>query len=238
MDDTTTTDSQSAEASEETSQLEQAIDTTAEVAADETQTDTGSDSVPQETDEDLAWLKNKGLDPTDPEFAKKAAQLARNTEREFHKTRQDAKSQLQEAATNSYTEDEYADPTAQRLQVVETRLAVQDFYTANPDAKDMDADMAKIVQAKPYLAGDLEAVYAIAKAGKYEADLKAAETKGRNAAKAEIARTSGAALPTGNASDSTPAPALTRQAIANMTAAEYASRREEIFAAQQAGKLN
>lgn len=234
MEDTTTTDSLPAEASEDTSQLEQAVDNAAEVATDETQTPTESDSAPQETEDDT-WLKNKGVDPSDP---KAVAEAWRKAEQEFHKTRQDAKSQLQTAATNSYEEDEFADPMAQRLQVVETRLAVQDFYSAHPDAKDMDADMAKIVTAKPYLAADLEAVYAIARAGKYEADLKTAETKGRTAAKAEIARTSGAALPNGNASDSTPAPVLTRQAIADMTAAEYASRRDEIFALQQAGKIH
>ena len=233
MEDTTTTDSLPTEASEDTSQLEQAVDNAAEVATDETQTPTESDSAPQETEDDT-WLKNKGVDPSDP---KAVAEAWRKAEQEFHKTRQDAKSQLQTAATNSYEEDEFADPMAQRLQVVETRLAVQDFYSSHPDAKDLDADMAKIVQAKPYLAQDLDAVYAIAKSGKYEADLKAAENKGRTAAKAEIGRASGAALPRGNAHDSTPAPVLTRQMIADMSAAEYAGRRDEIFAAQQAGKI-
>lgn len=234
MEDTTTTDSLSTDSSEDTSQLEQAVDNAAEVATDETQTDpTESDSAPQETEDD-AWLRNKGVDPSD---SKAVAEAWRKAEQGFHQTRQEAKSQLQTAAASSYEEDEYADPMAQRLQVVETRLAVQDFYSSHPDAKDLDADMAKIVQAKPYLAQDLDAVYAIAKSGKYEADLKAAENKGRTAAKAEIGRASGAALPRGNAHDSTPAPVLTRQMIADMSAAEYAGRRDEIFAAQQAGKI-
>lgn len=236
MEDTTTTVSQSPDASEDTSQLEQAIDTSAEVATDETQTaPTGSDSESSdETDEDLTWLSNKGVDASNP---KAVAEAWRKAEQEFHKTRQEAKSQLQEAASNSFEEDEYADPTAQRLQALETRIAVQDFYANNPDAREMDADMAKIVASKPYLAGDLDAVYAIARAGKYEASLKEAENKGRSAAKADIARASGAAMPRGNASDSTPAPKLTREAIGNMSSEEYASRREEIYALFNSGKL-
>lgn len=235
MEDTTTTESSSQDvSSEDTSQLEQAIDDTAEVATDE-QTD-GSEAASPDTDEDLAWLRNKGIDPEDPEFARKAAQLARTTEREFHKSRAEVKSQLQDATSASY-EDEYGDPTAQRLQVLETRVAVQDFYSSNPDAKDMDADMAKIVQEKPYLAQDLDAVYAIAKSSRYESELKAAETKGADRAKQEIARSSGAPLPKGNASSDVPAPKLTREQIGNMSAQEYATRRDEIYAAFNSGKL-
>lgn len=237
MEDTTTTDSQSPDvSSEETSQLEQAIDESAEVATDEQTNE--SESTSPDTDEDLAWLKNKGLDPEDPEFARKAAQLARNTEREFHKSRTESKkSQLQAAVSNSYEDDEYADPNDQRIRTLETHFATQQFFDANPGAKEMDGELAKILTERPHLAGDLEAVYAIAKSSRYEAELKAAETKGATRAKQEIARSSGAALPKGNAQDNVAAPKLTREAIGNMTSDEYASRREEIYQAFNSGKL-
>ena len=239
MEDTTTTVAPLPEPSEDTSQLETAVETAAEVATDETQTDQ-SDSTSHDDDEDITWLQNKGIDPSDPKALSATAKLLRDNEREFHKTRQEAKNQLQEAATAAVPSDEYAsdyEVLAQRQQVLETRVAVQDFYSDHPDARDMDADMAKIVQAKPYLAQDLDTVYALAKSTKYEAAISAAETKGRTDAKAAIARQSGAALPKGNASDSTPPSSLTRQAIADMSADEYMSRKDEINAAINSGRL-
>lgn len=202
MDETTTTDVPQNDSSEVTSQLETAAAESAEVSTQEPQTDPqGTDeSVTTEADEDVEWLKNKGIDPGSESALKATAKLARDAEREFHKSRQEAKTPaLQEQALQAIEPDEF-DPTAARLQAVETRLAVTDFYSNNPEAKALDAEMASLVQSKPYLAQDLDSLYKLAKADKYEADIKAAESKGRDAAKAEIARAGAATQPQGMAS--------------------------------------
>lgn len=182
----------------------------AEAREEETQPDhtsadeTAATATPDEDAElskKIAWAKNKGI-PTDDltPAAIKAIEVAMNGERDFHAGQQ-AKSQLKEEATTA-VEASIADPVLAELQSMKVRLNVSEFFAQHPDAQGMDNEMAEIVRARPHLAGDLDAIYALAKAGKTEAALEEAEKKGRDAAKAEIARSSAAKTPTGNATTS------------------------------------
>lgn len=204
MSETTTTADAEVQTAEQ-SQAEVTAEKTAEATDTQTQTDPKG---PDESAEAIAgadkydWLKNKGIDPADPEALDKVEQKWREAEQGFHQARQDAKGQLREEASTA-AEAAQDDPVLARMEVLETRVAVTDFFTAHPEAKELDGDMAEIVKAKPYLAGDLEAVYALAQVGKHEADVKAAETRGREQAKAEIAKASTAGAPHGNAKTQT-----------------------------------
>lgn len=247
MDEQTTTAPDTSESSEQPSQLGEAVQ-----AADEQTTETQPDptSTPESTehteDDDVAWLRNKGVDPTDPAALKNAAKFARDAEREFHKSRQEAKNQLRDEITTAYAPDEADteyDPVMARLQALESRdqqreasLRVIDFYDAHPDARDLDSDMADIVKAKPYLAQDLDALYTIAKASKSDAAITAAEERGRETERQAIGRASSAHLPAGNASSpSSTSQKLSREVIANMGQEEYVTRRSEINAWLQSG---
>lgn len=194
LEETTTTDTQVEETAGETPQVE----TTPEAPAEAPVTQTQTDQQPDHAD----WLRNKGIDPSDPDAVNKAAEAWRTAEQEFHKGRQ-TKSELgeqTEAATRDLAGD---DPVLARMSVLENRQIVRDFYDTNPGAKDMDAEMAEIVKAKPYLAQDLDAVYALATKAKHDTELAQAREAGRNEAKAQIAKASIAGTPHGNASTST-----------------------------------
>lgn len=207
MNDTDTTAPQADDLADQPIELDgksQAETTTetAEASADETQPDPKGEGesvdAPAETDEDgnlnLQWLaKAKGVDINDP---KAVADAWRKAEQEFHKTRQDAKNQLHTAAQEATEGDDVAQ--------LRTSVEVLQFYAFNPEARELDAEMSEIVKAKPYLAADLDTVFKLAKADRHDAALKAAESKGREAAKTEIARSSAAAMPKGNASGPTP----------------------------------
>jgi hypothetical protein len=153
-----------------------------------------------ETDDDVEWLKKKGVDPTDPEALKKAAKIARDNQREFHQSRQ---TQLKDQAVAN-AQDEYIDPVMIQLQQMQVRMNVSDFYASHPEAKELDGELAEVVKARPYLAQDLDAAYALVKAGKTDAEIKAAEARGRERAKAELAKSSTAGTPTSNASGAAP----------------------------------
>lgn len=239
MDEQTITDtSQSYTSGESTgSQLEAAVDVAAEVQTADTQP-TQAESVSESgTDNELLeWAKAKNLDPSDPI---KALQVARETERQYHANQQQASELRKQLETNVQpsTDDSeaygYTDPAIMaKLDLLESRQAVNDFYSSNPDAKALDTEMATLVQSKPYLAQDLEALYTLAKAAKYDGDLKAAETRGRNEAKAQLAREGSASITSGNSTVATPtSPKLSPEVIANMSAEEYAAHRAEIKSA-------
>jgi hypothetical protein len=197
MSETTTTDSQ-VEPTAEQSQAETTPETAAEATTEETQPDPkGSDESASIADEHLEWLKSKGVDPSDPQAMSKVAEMYRNAEKQMHQASQEAKakSQLGDASKEAAAGDD--------LQEIKNELTVIRFYQDHPEARDLDPQMAEIVSKKPWLANDLEDVLTLAKANKHADELKAAETKGRESVKAEIARSSSAQAPRGNASTRT-----------------------------------
>lgn len=162
-------------------------------------------SQPSEDDQLASWAEKKGL-TLDSDNAKKAAKMAREAEKAMHQKAQRA-SELEKSL--STTSDEYAEQTAlqtgqdpellKRLQRVEVKEAVRDFWSENPEAKQYEPQMIELIQQKPHLAGDLESLYATAlvKSG----NLAAVKSQGKREALESLAHKQQAAVPTGNATN-------------------------------------
>lgn len=179
-------------------------------SGDESNVDAGNTA--EAEDDDAAWLRNKGIDPSDPDAIKKAAKLARDTEREFHASRQDKskpnKSIQQGVSENqdvkALDEARGADP---RLEMIERTQAEILFFQrhaeiAAAERASVEAEILAVAERYPRLASDfdLDTMYAIAKSERISTVERAAETRGRKAKAEEIERSSSAAIPDGNAS--------------------------------------
>lgn len=181
----------------------EAVDTT--VASTEKQTEEAAASAPDEEAQLAEWAKNKGLE-LDSDNAKKAAKIARDAEKEFHSKRQEASKSKLEKATETIS-DNAATVTAQatgqdpellkRVQRVETREAVRDFWNQPNIDRTYEPTMIELLKTKPYLAGDLDALYATAVMNK--GGIAAVKSQGKREALTDLAHKQQAAVPTGNA---------------------------------------
>lgn len=212
MSETTTTVEASSETSADEAQL---VDTTAdaaEVSTEETHTDqVGTDETVDakaetDTDPDLEWLaKSKGVDINDP---KAVANAWRKAESEFHKTRQEASTtKLRDSAkAATSTGDELTDKVQQLTinnEIRDFNDALRDSGLKKSEIEDINGEMAELLEKKPHLARDLNDAYAIVKTARLEAQLKTATATGRKQAKTELAKSSVAGAPQGNASEAT-----------------------------------
>jgi hypothetical protein len=166
------------------------------------------EETPQEPSEDdtSEWLKAKGIDPSDPDAIKKLAKSAREAEKAMHKKAQRA-SELEKSLQS--TSDEVAEDVAvqtgqdpellKRVQRVEVRDAVRDFWDSHPDARDIEQEMVKELQTRPHLAGDLEALYLVVKSK----NLDSIKSQAKQETLQNLAQKQQASVPTGNATSST-----------------------------------
>lgn len=162
---------------------------------------------PSEDEQLTKFAQSKGLE-LDSENAKKAARMAMEAEKNMHKATGRA-SELERNLNNQsdVVAQEIAEQTGQdpellkRLQRVEVKDAVRDFWEAHPEAKKHEQKMIEILQTKPHLAGDLESLYAnvLMQSG----SIDAAKSEGKRDALVSLAHTQQAAVPTGNATTST-----------------------------------
>lgn len=215
MEEKTTTDAtvNDTGVSEETQpvQAEQAEAVQQQTTESVEQTDTPeqqeqTEKVEPSEDEQLAsWAEKKGL-TLDSDNAKKAAKMAREAERAMHQKAQRA-SELEKSLSN--TSDQYAEQVAEqtgqdpellkRLQRVEVKEAVRDFWSQPGVDKMYEPKMIELLQEKPHLAADLESLYATAvlKSGK----LDAVRSQGKREALESLAHKQQAAVPTGSATN-------------------------------------
>lgn len=203
MEEQTTT-----EAPVETGAQAQPVETETATAAEQTtETQTEQKSEPSEDEQLAKFAQTKGLE-LDSENAKKAAKMAMEAERNMHKATSRA-GELEK--TMSTMSDDSATQTAQatgqdpevlkRLQKMEVKDAIREFYDQNPDAKQYDKEMAKIA-SESGLYGSPEAIlkasYAIAVANN-QAGVK---SQGKREALESLAHKQQAAVPTGSATTS------------------------------------
>lgn len=215
MEDTTITEPTVEETpSEETqveSQLEGAVaeaegHTEGSESNDSGEVDNSNEAEAPEIDKDLAkWAEAKGIS-LDNEKEVKIAQMARESEKSMHQTKQE-KSELQK--TLAPQEDYVAPPTPDsdvmsELQQVKLQLAVQDFYSRNPEARELDSQMAEIVQERPHLANDLEALYALTKTRVTSDQSESLKKEGGREALTQLANKQQAAAVKGSAVNSAP----------------------------------
>lgn len=178
--------------------------TSAEVTTEQTQTDPNAGgqvetagAAPAEPDEDLEWAKKVGVDLDDPNAVKQLAKIARDNQKA-------ARQSLRETASTAVETGNSADDTVRRLEVKDMIRDFKDGLREQGMTKDqideIDAQMAEVAIQRPHLVGDLDALYAVSQSSNTKAALKAAEERGRAAAAAQIARSSAATSPRGNAS--------------------------------------
>lgn len=174
-------------------------------AGTEEQTEAAPASASDEDAQLTDWAANKGLE-LDSDNARKAAKMAMEAEKEFHSKRQKA-SELEKATTVISDEDASATAQAtgqdeallQRLQRVEVKEAVRDFWN-NPDHDPaFESKMVEIVSQKPYLAADLDSLYAVAVME--SGGVAAVKSQGKKEVLSDLAHKQQAAVPTGNATN-------------------------------------
>lgn len=209
MEDETTTPAAPATGVDETTQpVVDAPAAAVETKPESTEQKTEEDKQSSADDEDAqleSWAKNKGLE-LDSDNAKKAAKMARDSEKDFHAKRQKS-TELEKATTAISDEDATtkAQATGQdpellkRLQRVEVRESVRDFWNQDGIDKAYEPAMIEELKTKPYLAGDLESLYAVAvmKSG----GVAAVKSQGKREALEDLAHKQQAAVPTGNATN-------------------------------------
>lgn len=130
-----------------------------------------TETVQEAPQEDNAeWLKSKGIDLSTPEGQAKLAKSYRELEKGYHQKAQKA-SELERATTDSFNGAVEQDVSTGALnpndpmiaiRKLEIKQNVRDFFDDNPDAKQYEQDMIKIVAEKPHLRDDLDALYALA----------------------------------------------------------------------------
>lgn len=185
---------------------DQPVPEVAEETAEQSPETGGDEPLP---DKDLAsFAKGQGIDNVEElsERELKLLKVARDNQAEFTRKRQ-KDSELERTLSNTSDDvaEEVAESTGQdpellkRMQRLEVRTAVQDFWDTNPDAREYEKDMIAKLGEKPHLAGDLDALYAVVLRE------KASETtsKAKREALENLAQKQQAAAPRGNAVNAT-----------------------------------
>lgn len=200
------------------------------------------------------WASKKGIDPTDSAAALK---MAREAEQKMHEAtakaaenqriaEQYAQQYMQTPTAPVYNPSyDYSDPNvistlAQKVNQLESQSLVANFYARNPEARQMDSEMAAIVASKPphiaqALGQDLDTLYTLAKAKQMESQLQDAKSQGALQERARLAKTSKAGLPTSAASAPPQVSKLSDELIGNMSLEEFNTRKDEINAWAAAG---
>lgn len=188
-------------------------------AADETQTndepskesegeeeDKTETSLPETDDKLQSFAKGQGIDDISElsERELKLLKVAKDNQAEFQRNRQKASELEKSVTTQSDSEAEkVAEETGQdpellkRLQRVEVRESIRDFWNQEGIDKAFEPAMIDLLKTKPYLAGDLESLYAAAvmKSG----GVAAVKSQGKREALESLAHKQQAAVPAGNA---------------------------------------
>lgn len=166
-----------------------------------------SNTSSQPVDDELTkWAQAKGLELTsDSEI--KLAKMARESEKAMHSAKGEAKSVLQEEAMKT---NEMADPLAEKIASLEAKVAISDFYNANPDARAYDEKMGEALANDPALleyvrsTGNISAVYGIVKSADTAKDAESFKKEGGREALTQLASKQQAAAVKGSAVNSAP----------------------------------
>jgi hypothetical protein len=194
----------------ETTQPDAAVEeTTAEPSEPEQgaeEVETTSTDQPEVNDKLRKYAASQGFELDSPS-AVKAAQIAMKAQSEATRNSRKA-SELEKSVTAVSDEDAAAKAEAtgqdpeliKRLQRVEVRENVRDFWNQEGIDRSFEPAMIDVLNDKPYLAGDLESLYATAvmKSG----GVAAVKSQGKREALESLAHKQQAAVPTGSATTS------------------------------------
>jgi hypothetical protein len=183
--------------SESEATVEQPVTEPSEEATDTTP------SAPEADDKLRKYAANQGIELDSPS-AIKAARLAMENQAEKTRNYQKA-SELEKTVTaqSDVEAEQVAEATGQdpellkRLQRVEVKEAVRDFWNQDGVDRSFEPKMIEILATKPHLAGDLESLYATAvmKSG----GVAAVKSQGKKEALSNLAHNQQAAVPKGSA---------------------------------------
>jgi len=215
MDEETTTSTQvddtAAQATTDESTNEQAVQGTEDTS--EATNSESTETQETETDDDLkAWAEKKGLSLDDPLAL---ARMVREGDKKVAEASERA-SQLGKSVETASTELGL-DDVAQ----LKNEIAVMRFYQTYPDARNLDTEMAEILDEKPYFANDLEGLYFYTKGRQSDKGIVAARQAGSKEALAAAAKAERAAPPKASATNRTSAKEYTDEDIRNMSISEY-----------------
>lgn len=177
-----------------------------EEATETKQPESGAEEALPEEDALEKFAKSHGLELDSPN-ARKAAKMAMDNQAEFQRNRQKA-TELEK--TMSTMSDESAQQVAtatgqdpevlKRLQRVEVRDAIRDFWDTHPEAKPYQSEMAKIATESGLYGSPesiLKAAYGIVVAN----NQGAVKSQGKKEALESLAHKQQAAVPAGNATN-------------------------------------
>lgn len=158
-------------------------------------------AAPEADDKLRKFAASQGIELDSPN-AIKAAQALQKARSEATRNHQKA-SELEKTIDTSITEEAetagLSDDDRVDLARLKTKMTLRDFWDANPDARQFDTKMAEIVQERPYLAGDLEALYALAQVR--GGNTSAVKAQAKQETLQSLAHKQQAAVPTGNATN-------------------------------------
>lgn len=197
MDEQTTTANEPEDQGAEQQQQAQPEAPATEAAAtepNEQQTQEAAEpSEPQ--DDNLDWLKSKGVDPNSPEALAKVADMYRNAEKAMHQSTAKA-SELEKSLTTdeqpTYGQSDDVQALAAEVQNMKLATKVNTFFSENPQARELESEMTKIVTERPEIGQmvksgylDLQDVYNLAAANPNRE--KALKTEGGREALQKVA---------------------------------------------------
>lgn len=246
MDDQTTTDVPVTDTGADTALPDQAEQTTAvtddsDQSANEATTSEGEAdaSVPETDDKLQRYAESHGIELDSPS-AIKAARIAMNNQAEYQRTRQKA-SQLEKSMVDSG--DDYAEQVAQatgqdpellkRVQRMEIRDSIRDFYDQVPTAREFD-DQIKEKILSSGISGSPEAVLKAAWAMVQADDADSLKSEGAKNALNNLASKQRAAAPTGSAVSSAPS----NNAITRAQMQEHLQRGDVAWFEKNQQKIN
>jgi hypothetical protein len=203
----------------------------------ETQTQVQGQEEPQ-SDDNSEWLQSKGIDLSTEEGQAKLAKSYRELEKSYSQKSQKA-AELEKSMVSGFDEAVQNEVSNGTLEADDPRIAirkleikqnVRDFFDGKPEAKPYEQDMIKIVQGKPHLAGDLDALYALARTS----DESSVKSEAGREALESLADKQRATAPTGRAvnpmgtNSNKITPQNVNQLVGQNDLAWYESHREEI----------
>lgn len=248
MDEETTTnvpEDTGAQAQPDVQESTEAVQETTQTSQETTEA-----TEPSTVDDNSEWLKKKGIDPSDPDAINKLAKSAREAERAMHQKAQKA-SELEKSMTTMSDEsaEQVAEATGQdpdvikRLQRMEVKDSIREFWDSNPDARNYEAKMAEIATTMGLYGTPesiLKAAYAQAKLG----DSDGVTSQVRKETLQNLAQKQQAAVPTGNAVNSSDmgsqriTPQNVDELVSKNSPEWYAQNRQEILRASGMSAIN
>lgn len=185
------------------------------------ETSPSEESTPDSEEDIKAWAEKKGLDynPENPNEAKLAKMVFEGDKKVTEATQKASDlGKSVETASTALGLDDVAE--------LKNKVAVMEFYQTYPDARQLDSEMAKTLDDKPYFANDLEALYFFTKGQQADKNLVAARQAGNKEALEAAAQAERASAPKASASVRTSPKQLTNEDIKNMSLAEYEAAKE------------